>query len=1194
MAKKKDFLTKNFVYEKKQITFVRDLTLCIGIILWTIKTNIFITMCNKQILVMKKFFRTVMAFSLAGGMLAFTGCTDYEDDINKLNDRIDALETGSIASVEEQVAALQTSLEAAETTITELNNTVDGLETSLSGLQGDVDALETEVGNLGSSVSTIEEKVAALEALKEEVASLTTAVAEIKESLDGYATKDYVDATFATQKSVAELLTRLGAAEGKLTAFETEMASLKAGLKALEDKYDSKLKISEVIAKIDAAQGAADDAQEAADKAQTDASKALGDLKVLTDALGVYAQAGAIQDALDLKMDIEDFDESFNAALQEALENEGVITNEINAKIQAATDKINARIDALVNKVDDLAGRIQSLVFVPEYSDGMATSMLYTIKHFQLSETQTVSATFQVTPKELAAQVAAQKENVFLYALPVKTRAAAESIAITGDALKLSGDPETGRIEVEALVSADLADFAIALYIADASAVKDAEENADIEGIDAGSYISSEYVQVKLDEGASELSDDYVLYNFETEKEFPEEYTEEAAWSDAPAACTFYEGYELAIKSGDEYLTLADAEKKFNLAEGSLTPKYDFKVTFNPDYYPKDGRAIVISEDKEKGYGVTAMMTVEDPQNHVGLVATVENTFSYYISDKDIPVELITNTTSYEITNKVLDVTFEAESLDWSYEVADELSSAHTAAAAYDQNITFPEVLVLDKPEGYDISQFADEIPASREVYLNGELIGSGSTIQSFNFQVVATDKGHIARVTVYTDYEFSQEKENVYKMVNTYRLKNEGSDDPAAYTEIRVTFEFTLGQMPADKTIDFGAFDIPFMTSGNYHEEPVENVDATAFAGLEAYFADQDEFSAALYDNADCDYTTVKNGKEISSKWTKLDILAEDESNVRVSSSDLDAFADEFEFTTTLATWFGIDYTFNASATIVAPEYALAPSLEYADEDYNATINGEIVEGKYVIKTTDISKYIKVINLDDIDKNAVSVKYEVLTKEDAKAGILNVPTLSVTEASVEIPTGKIETSNVEWLTQQTGSDFTARELKIQATLYIGNVELDQQVLTLTTPDPVTKFESATIEANRTPGSESTTANLWTKMILNCVAGTTNLVDNAAKSFADIFTKSKADDIYAASITFGDEVKVYVNGVEDKYYSPTKYEYDAAAGTIEFIGDDADLINPVEFEVEATLEYVLDYNHVQSRTIAVKVKFSQK
>ena len=32
-------------------------------------------MCNKQITVMKKFFRMVTALSLVAGVLAFTGCT---------------------------------------------------------------------------------------------------------------------------------------------------------------------------------------------------------------------------------------------------------------------------------------------------------------------------------------------------------------------------------------------------------------------------------------------------------------------------------------------------------------------------------------------------------------------------------------------------------------------------------------------------------------------------------------------------------------------------------------------------------------------------------------------------------------------------------------------------------------------------------------------------------------------------------------------------------------------------------------------------------------------------------------------------------------------------------------------------------------------------------------------------------------
>ena len=51
-----------------------------------------VTLCNKQIVVMKKIFRMAMVLPLVCGVLAFTGCTDYEDDINSLGDRITAVE----------------------------------------------------------------------------------------------------------------------------------------------------------------------------------------------------------------------------------------------------------------------------------------------------------------------------------------------------------------------------------------------------------------------------------------------------------------------------------------------------------------------------------------------------------------------------------------------------------------------------------------------------------------------------------------------------------------------------------------------------------------------------------------------------------------------------------------------------------------------------------------------------------------------------------------------------------------------------------------------------------------------------------------------------------------------------------------------------------------------------------------------
>ena len=84
--------------------------------------HVFVTMCNNQFLVMKKFFRTVMAFCLAGGMLAFTGCTDYEDDINKLDDRLTAVE-GTIADLKSSIedGAVITGVQKTETGVNALN-----------------------------------------------------------------------------------------------------------------------------------------------------------------------------------------------------------------------------------------------------------------------------------------------------------------------------------------------------------------------------------------------------------------------------------------------------------------------------------------------------------------------------------------------------------------------------------------------------------------------------------------------------------------------------------------------------------------------------------------------------------------------------------------------------------------------------------------------------------------------------------------------------------------------------------------------------------------------------------------------------------------------------------------------------------------------------------------------------------------
>ena len=275
----------------------------------------------------KTFFNVIAALALVCGVFAFSGCADYETDINNLNDRVDALETGRIADVEDQLASLQEALASAESAI---------------------DAIEA----------------LNLEELSQDLSDLKGTVQEIKSGLSDYATLDYVDATFATKTDVADLNTKLGELEGDL--------------KSLEGKYDSDLKISEIIKKIE--------------QAQDDASEALGKVNSLIDALGVYAEAGKLQAALDSKLDIADFDAKFEEALQAALNQGGMIDEAIASAINEIVDQFNALFSQ----------RLTSVSLIPSaYLDGVPAikfnAYAYNIKTINnAQETVTAGSIFRV------------------------------------------------------------------------------------------------------------------------------------------------------------------------------------------------------------------------------------------------------------------------------------------------------------------------------------------------------------------------------------------------------------------------------------------------------------------------------------------------------------------------------------------------------------------------------------------------------------------------------------------------------------------------------------------------------------------------------------------------------------------------------------------------------------------------------
>lgn len=308
--------------------------------------------------------------AVAGLTFAYTSCTDYSEDIDKTNSRVDELNK-ELATVKEQADANKASIDALKEAQTKANEAISALQTAVSTLETKHDA----------DVKTINNTI---DGLKGDVTALTNRVKAIEDKLPSYATLDYVNATFATKDQMA-------AANTEIAKLGTRLTTAEGQIKTLNDKYDSDLKISEIVAKISAAQTAADNAQKTA-------TEALGKVNTLIDALGVYAEKGKLEakiQALEtadadltketqrldqVKLNIADFDKTFDAALAKACEEGGKVYEDIykplNEEIQKVSNAVTALENSLNAKISALWGvfntELRSLVFVPSlYVDGI-------------------------------------------------------------------------------------------------------------------------------------------------------------------------------------------------------------------------------------------------------------------------------------------------------------------------------------------------------------------------------------------------------------------------------------------------------------------------------------------------------------------------------------------------------------------------------------------------------------------------------------------------------------------------------------------------------------------------------------------------------------------------------------------------------------------------------------------------------
>ena len=313
-------------------------------------------------------------FAIAGVTFAYTSCTDYSEDINKVDGRVDNLQSQFDAFK----SATDESIKKIDGLIADLQKTVATLETK-EDHKKDVDALNKLIDGLKSDATALAGRVTAIE-----------------EDLPNYVKKTDFDETLKGYVKVGEFNTKIGEITGRLDAIEGKLNPLAA-------KYDSELKISEIISKIDAVKATADDASQKVGVLRTDVDVLQKALKGYTSEGAVSAKFDAIDEEVAKKLNIADFkakfdeyfqgefDKAFKEAIRISCAKDGEVDKAIYAALNPAVEALETKISNLNERIDAVLGiiadRLSSIALVPQYYyDGVPAILFETIAYNPLAD----------------------------------------------------------------------------------------------------------------------------------------------------------------------------------------------------------------------------------------------------------------------------------------------------------------------------------------------------------------------------------------------------------------------------------------------------------------------------------------------------------------------------------------------------------------------------------------------------------------------------------------------------------------------------------------------------------------------------------------------------------------------------------------------------------------------------------------
>lgn len=570
--------------------------------------------------------RNFLALVLSGIMLAGVGCKNYDDDIDKINNRLDELYV-TVADLDEQIESVRNAIP------------------SLDALNEEVAALRSELDGVKTDVASIDQK---LEAIGDVQAKLNELSQELKDYVNGaiQSSEETLRNELATKGAVSELKALI---EGIQEDYKAELEEINNKLTALEGTVgdvDFSGDIQDLKDRLAALEGsAAADAEALADL--TGRVEALEGIKVLTESDVNKLIESQISEMLDGEPWLSD---SLNEAIAAYLKNNGYISNanaalngyatynetlaklitemktgqgkyveELIAFIQANQTQIDAnelqilvdgnqkKMSELMNEFSDrlfaLENRIQSLVYVP--SSLSETSNLIPVTPAPYIDfgkdgkeylgNQTLEMTFRVSPASLAKKIADEKEATVSIITRKVSMSSTGTPAFTVESVTASEQNE-GEFTVKATTdykfgSKNDETLAIALNVKIAGVTTGSEgEQTTHTGID---YTTS-FLGLKYTGNGACINDALRIVKVDDEGKLVASlsnglYSSSLKYNDY-SVVNFLEGFDVYYFDGKKYMPLSEMWE--GVLESSRSAFDDKKNTINSDY--------------EKSYKVTA------------------------------------------------------------------------------------------------------------------------------------------------------------------------------------------------------------------------------------------------------------------------------------------------------------------------------------------------------------------------------------------------------------------------------------------------------------------------------------------------------------------------------------------------------------------------------------------------------------